>query len=573
MIITAYTRPGCPHCERARSLLDERGLEYRSIDVTASEALGHEAVVRSGRATVPQVFFGSRFVGGADELAALAGAGRLEALVAAAETDGGQADGPVDDSDAQALANAAENVKLTTVVPELDPVHPDDPEQLAILHHFKAHFGFLPNSAYVQSHWPEAYKLYSYCHYFHAEAGSTQTLGKPLVMAAAFTTSDAHGCDYCRVHTSSMGGDASRGTPARLDAAREGKASADDPVGPFELALANLAANATTNTVDEALLEEIERLAPMSRGPSSDASECVDAVAMLAAAFGFLNVFNDLLGVEIEREWAHESERESGIDSGRHGVSEDRASDNLDHELPDNGPSEDEMVGRSDRRVAEAGGAEAYVTAQLNLVPAWMQAWPDATRGRHALLYCEVMQSRPHSSIPSELKHLMARVAATATDHDSLAAVEGWLAWQAGGADDEALERVCACWAAATGRPEGQSPFSARERAALRFAWLSAQRPMVLPRAHVQPALDAYSPAELVQLSFVCGIASLVQRFAAVARPALEPQVRHWMARSALALDSLEVRHPRTAAGTSAAGRDPADERTGRRDADVAEPA
>jgi glutathione-dependent peroxiredoxin len=62
-----FTRPGCPHCARAKKALEERGFAYEEIVVgRAVSTRALEAV--TGATTVPQVFVEGRCVGGADEL-------------------------------------------------------------------------------------------------------------------------------------------------------------------------------------------------------------------------------------------------------------------------------------------------------------------------------------------------------------------------------------------------------------------------------------------------------------------------------------------------------------------------
>jgi glutaredoxin-like protein len=70
--IALFTRHGCPHCARAKQLLDERGMPFEEI------ALRDGITVRSLRAvagadSVPQVFIDGEHIGGADELAARLG--------------------------------------------------------------------------------------------------------------------------------------------------------------------------------------------------------------------------------------------------------------------------------------------------------------------------------------------------------------------------------------------------------------------------------------------------------------------------------------------------------------------
>ena len=62
--IALFTKPGCPHCARAKQLLAERALAFE--DVSADHRLLRAI---SGRATTPQVFIDGRHIGGADELA------------------------------------------------------------------------------------------------------------------------------------------------------------------------------------------------------------------------------------------------------------------------------------------------------------------------------------------------------------------------------------------------------------------------------------------------------------------------------------------------------------------------
>lgn len=65
--IAVIARRGCPHCARAKRLLEARSLPFETIEldervtVTSVRAL-------TGRSTVPQVFMQGRLIGGADEL-------------------------------------------------------------------------------------------------------------------------------------------------------------------------------------------------------------------------------------------------------------------------------------------------------------------------------------------------------------------------------------------------------------------------------------------------------------------------------------------------------------------------
>lgn len=73
-LVSLFTKVGCPFCARAKTMLEERGLDYEEI------VLGKEITTRSLRAvtggtTVPQVFMDGKLIGGSEELAAYLAAG------------------------------------------------------------------------------------------------------------------------------------------------------------------------------------------------------------------------------------------------------------------------------------------------------------------------------------------------------------------------------------------------------------------------------------------------------------------------------------------------------------------
>lgn len=539
--VQIFTKPDCPFCETAKKTFRENGFAYAEQDVTASERAANLSVYRSGVTTVPQVFIGDLHVNGARDVVALAAADRLVSLVAGTTGDSDSDSSSLSDAE---IASGAEDLVLNELISESDGTHSADPEEWAILHFYKAFFGFWPNCFYFMHHWPEAYKLFVYAHNIGAIDAGREIIGDPVMMATGFATSNAHGCNYCQVHMTAAGGDKSLGIPKLIEAARSGKAPATAPIGPFELALADLAAAATTNTVTAELLAQVKSHADKARVSQASAEANIMGTAMIASAFGFLNTFNDLTGVKVEAAWAKQAKEAAGIEAGRHGISEGRTSTNLDQDLPEGGPSVEDMIAKYEGIVAATGGVDAYVTQELGLMPSWIRLWPQRLRARHALFYAEMMQTRSHSPIASELKHLMAWVAAIAKGHNYLAAVEGWLAYQAGGETLQAAERVRYCFDAAKGRGAWRSHFTEAEQSALVLAWLSAQTPLTTPRRFLEPALKAFSSVELVHLITVCSVAGLVQRFAAITKPQIEPEVKDFLTRHNLTTDTLAIRYP-----------------------------
>lgn len=82
--ITIYTSAYCPYCTSAKRLLDKKGAKYDEISVDGRNDVRTEMTRKAGgRYTVPQIWVGDAHVGGCDDLYALDGAGKLDALLAA----------------------------------------------------------------------------------------------------------------------------------------------------------------------------------------------------------------------------------------------------------------------------------------------------------------------------------------------------------------------------------------------------------------------------------------------------------------------------------------------------------
>lgn len=80
-LVTMYTTPWCPYCIAARELLERLGVDYEDINVGSDRALRAEMEMRAGRYTVPQIWIGSRHIGGFDDMNELHHQGLLEPLL------------------------------------------------------------------------------------------------------------------------------------------------------------------------------------------------------------------------------------------------------------------------------------------------------------------------------------------------------------------------------------------------------------------------------------------------------------------------------------------------------------
>lgn len=68
--ITVFTKPGCPHCARAKQVLKNQHLAFEEIEL-GSKGLSYSSLAAvTGRGTTPQVFIDGAHIGSADDLEA-----------------------------------------------------------------------------------------------------------------------------------------------------------------------------------------------------------------------------------------------------------------------------------------------------------------------------------------------------------------------------------------------------------------------------------------------------------------------------------------------------------------------
>ena len=67
MSVSLFTKPGCPHCARAKKALTEHGYSYEEISVGGHGLTFSTLKAVTGKGTVPQVFVNGEHIGTADE--------------------------------------------------------------------------------------------------------------------------------------------------------------------------------------------------------------------------------------------------------------------------------------------------------------------------------------------------------------------------------------------------------------------------------------------------------------------------------------------------------------------------
>jgi glutaredoxin 3 len=79
--VIIYTMTICPYCVAAKKMLKKKGVTFEEVNLDHHPERWGECEMRSGRQTVPQIFFGDRHIGGCDDLEALNRSGELEKLI------------------------------------------------------------------------------------------------------------------------------------------------------------------------------------------------------------------------------------------------------------------------------------------------------------------------------------------------------------------------------------------------------------------------------------------------------------------------------------------------------------
>jgi glutaredoxin 3 len=81
--VTVYSTTWCPWCDRAKALLEARGIEYENVNIDDQPDFRQKLLDLTGGWTVPQIVIGEQPIGGFQQLRALDASGQLAELLAA----------------------------------------------------------------------------------------------------------------------------------------------------------------------------------------------------------------------------------------------------------------------------------------------------------------------------------------------------------------------------------------------------------------------------------------------------------------------------------------------------------
>ena len=80
--VTMYSGDPCPYCNAAKALLKSKNVEIEEFDIWKDSTKAKEMLQRTnGARTIPQIFFGTHYVGGNDQLQEANRSGKLDELL------------------------------------------------------------------------------------------------------------------------------------------------------------------------------------------------------------------------------------------------------------------------------------------------------------------------------------------------------------------------------------------------------------------------------------------------------------------------------------------------------------
>ena len=80
--VEIYTGPLCVFCDRAKALLNKKGVSFKEINLASDPNQMDEMIKKTnGMRTIPQIFVDGHHIGGNDKLQVLENEGKLNSLL------------------------------------------------------------------------------------------------------------------------------------------------------------------------------------------------------------------------------------------------------------------------------------------------------------------------------------------------------------------------------------------------------------------------------------------------------------------------------------------------------------
>jgi glutaredoxin 3 len=519
--IVVFSKKQCPHCLEAKDILKGFDIPFTEIDIESDLNNSMLMSYASKRHTVPQVFFNDQHIGGASELKQIS-ADDVKQMAKEALT--------ATNDPAFLKASLSEEELRNAIIPIkdfLDSYLPEDfvhlPEYKAIEIWYSQMFGFLCNCYDQMTLKPEPMSLF-----MPVLSSMMEQVGKevgPDFGVACMATAFAADCAYCAAHgadlTMKYGGHEDTKIQELYEFLR-GDIELQDLSFDDELkVIVLLAAGMSTQSISRQDMDYARSVVGIERLRS-----LCESIGGMGGIMGFLNRWNDMIGVEIEasiKQTIDSSALAEQWDWGTH----DTEDDENRHVYRDPGeaiaPPSLEQFRQLGKKVRDEVFAERadviakYLKYDQDLLPAWIAILPDedttcsTTAFYHACLN--------EGEVSSELKHLANYAMLSGAGYPEMAAEEKRIAELLCDDAQSFKSRLAAIDKLAAGEEAEGDILNPQEVAAIMLARQAQRFPHVVRGGLVVELSRQFSPAQIVELVMSLAVSGIGQRWVGINKP------------------------------------------------------
>jgi len=414
--IVVFSKTKCPHCVAAKTALAEQSIPYTEINIEDNDYNADLMAYASQKATVPQIFFNDRHIGGNLELNKLS-PDEMESQAQAAICEANDPVFLTNPPSSQELKDASLPLRVM-----LDPIIPqniyNNPEYMPV----KLFYGNLFN-AFICTYDYMAIKPNILAVWVPTLIEGVR-LSMQLPAGASFYGNMAlafampSGCDYCASHSEERievdGDDEHRTAIEQLKEHIRGNLSLDDlPFTEQEKAFVNIGIRVSSGKLDTSDMERLEKAVGLE-----NVLQEAKNIGGFSLVMGMMNRWHDMIGLD-RNDHHHEFEEAGGV--REHLRSEERVV--LDESLPLSEAQMNmmqEIMERAHRSVESY--FEKYEMFPKEWLPDWIDTLPSPEAVRSMGSYYQA--SLHEGNLDSDLKHLACYASAKESSFDDIAAEE-----------------------------------------------------------------------------------------------------------------------------------------------------
>lgn len=507
--IVIFSKPHCSHCDGVKARLKANAIPYHDIDVSDDSDKQQLMTFLTERYTVPQIFFQDMHIGGAVEFKLLKKPELLECAKTALN-EPGEPSFLTAKYDEQVLAQSVLPLRTVLDAPNLDEIV-DQPAMAPAVTFYKGGFGHIPNAFQYLMLKPEQTAVWMALEACTLNL-AIQSIGEGFA-PVAFTSAMTAGCSYCAAHTFDRGVRA-LGADSQIMNTLHDWLRNDYPIDSLLLSekhrvLVKLARATTDFTLAGSDLEKLREAIGLDT-----LNRFCDGVGNSLITMGFLNRFNDMVGIEVE---ASVKQHVGAVfdDAWQWGVhnTEDQldalayvdSSNALSPFNPDAADTVKALI--MEQALPFVEKYEDYEDWQL---PAWLNSFKDAETRRSAMaLYQSTLNV---GSVASTTKHQMAFALAMLTGFDAIAKEESRIALSQT-MDGQKINLDLKLKLIAEGAWQDSSLFSIEEQLALRLADCATQSPPLVSGGLARALNKHFSASEIVEMVMALCTIGVAQRW------------------------------------------------------------